>query len=743
MRVQIATGALLVGLAVGLGGWFTSGYRSARMADEQKSSTARRQSDERAIEIAAQLRTTLAQLQRTENARPYYEFSNLFHDPRGVSQGFSVAPSPLANGPADPLVRGYFQIARKPDGLLAVTMPTINDDVPELDNNNKGDAELRAQITTIAANIAIVGSPVVPTETGPAVAVADTRRQASKVPTNRKPRTEPPVAQNNAPPSMTANSDNIAQQIKLTPDEYQLNNNANAVFQQAQQMQQAVPNQDKQLAAQPTRTQQQASQAPPQQPAPRQQVQAPQAPQVQTPQAPQVQTQAQPQAQAPQVQQQVLPQQRPPSQAGNQANVFGAQQADPNQMEPAPQAASLQDNSQLGNAAPPQAAEQKPPQPKPQRVRPAVPRNSDCPVSGPTATTGAASLMITVYAYDAKTVALKNRPTMMALRQVATPDGVLTQGFALDAEAIRRWLSERAAGAELSTEKPPIDRAHAPLSWADSAWSVTVPYPAAALAAGTQTAAFVRGFIPLALLVAVCGALVIWVLLRTDKLARQQARFAASAAHELRTPLAGLQLYGDMLADNLGDPSKSPSYARRVADEASRLGRVVSNMLGVSQLERGNIRVDSKSGDVVEVVNDVITSVQPGIAGNGASIEFRHPESAVAHFDRDALTRIVANLLDNAEKYSRSNQRDIVCEIASTADLIAVRVIDHGPGVTVVARRLFKPFQRGAVVDGPAGLGLGLALSRTLARAMGGDLVYRRNADDTTTFELQLPTTKR
>ncbi|HPH69291.1 MAG TPA: HAMP domain-containing sensor histidine kinase, partial [Kofleriaceae bacterium] len=207
------------------------------------------------------------------------------------------------------------------------------------------------------------------------------------------------------------------------------------------------------------------------------------------------------------------------------------------------------------------------------------------------------------------------------------------------------------------------------------------------------------------------------------------------------TPLAGLQLYGDMLADNLGDPTEAPTYARRVSDEAARLGRVVSNMLGVSQLERGNIRVEPRVDDLASAIRDVVVALRPGIAANGATITLDGEASLDARFDRDALARIVGNLLDNAEKYSRTGGREITCTVArSNSAMACVRISDQGPGVQVAERKLFRAFERGTRSDGPAGLGLGLALSRTLARAMGGDLTYQRNANNTETiFELTLP----
>src|SRR5439155_17131265 len=106
--------------------------------------------------------------------------------------------------------------------------------------------------------------------------------------------------------------------------------------------------------------------------------------------------------------------------------------------------------------------------------------------------------------------------------------------------------------------------------------------------------------------------------------------------------------------------------------------------------------------------------------------------------DRDALARIVGNLLDNAEKYSRgAADRTITLATRDLGDVVEVVVTDRGPGVGDEAR-LFHPFARGVPTDGPAGLGLGLALSRSLARAMGGDVIYRTPDGGGAAFAVQL-----
>ena len=234
--------------------------------------------------------------------------------------------------------------------------------------------------------------------------------------------------------------------------------------------------------------------------------------------------------------------------------------------------------------------------------------------------------------------------------------------------------------------------------------------------------------------------LVVGLVARAERLARERSQFAAAAAHELRTPLAGLQLYGDMLADGLGDPAKLRDYAKRMSEEASRLGRVVSNVLGFSQLERGNLSVEVKPGPLGTVLRDLAERAEPALDRAGAMLALDVSPDLQARYDRDAVIRIIGNLLDNAEKYGRTAEdRTIQLTARETDNVVEVVVSDHGPGVAQNARaKLFQAFSRGVDNDGPAGLGLGLALSQSLARAMGGDLEYRAS-DSGATFVLRLP----
>jgi len=234
---------------------------------------------------------------------------------------------------------------------------------------------------------------------------------------------------------------------------------------------------------------------------------------------------------------------------------------------------------------------------------------------------------------------------------------------------------------------------------------------------------------------------VVAIVAQTDRLARQRARFAAAAAHELKTPLTSLRLHGEMLAEGLGDPDRWPTYAARIPSETNRLGRVVSNMLDLSRLERGAPLANPSSGDLEAAVHGCVDRARSTLADAGMGLELTiEDDIPEVWFDPDALGQILDNLLDNAEKYTRDIPHRKVRVTVSAHDSEAKIVVsDNGGGIPRRTRHgLFKPFDRPADLDAPAGLGLGLALARSLARAQDGDLRLIDISKPGATFALTL-----
>jgi len=201
-------------------------------------------------------------------------------------------------------------------------------------------------------------------------------------------------------------------------------------------------------------------------------------------------------------------------------------------------------------------------------------------------------------------------------------------------------------------------------------------------------------------------------------------------------------LHSEMLAENLGDAANRERYAATVSSEAGRLGRVVSNMLDLSRLERGAELAHPRPGDLADFVRRFLDRTRPRLEDRGVAFEDSIQSGLPpVVFDDDALSQILDNLFDNAEKHTRSTpDRKIRVSAELHANEVRITIADNGPGIPRQQRRgLFKPFDRPNGSDRTPGLGLGLALARSLARAQGGELELAPSDGPGATFNLTLP----
>jgi len=349
------------------------------------------------------------------------------------------------------------------------------------------------------------------------------------------------------------------------------------------------------------------------------------------------------------------------------------------------------------------------------------------------------------------TVELDGDPELVAMRSVRSPEGSRLQGILVSREAVATSLAgdppaelrPRGGGKEAAADSRVVE----PLDLDGVQWEIAVDAGNAVVDARRRAETLRSDFRKLfwggsggAFLAAV---LVVGLVGQAERLAKQRSQFAASAAHELRTPLAGLRVYGEMLADDLGDPGSSREYARRIATEADRLGRVVSNVLGYSRLERGVRTVRKEPSDPAALTREAAERIRPALEAGGAVLEVNAPDGlTLTPIDRDAFFQIVQNLADNAERYSRgADDRTVTVAVeAGPRGGAKLSVADRGPGVPAgQVRRLFRPFSRGADPDGPAGLGLGLAMVAELARAHGGEARYAPREGGGSVFHVTFP----
>jgi signal transduction histidine kinase len=206
--------------------------------------------------------------------------------------------------------------------------------------------------------------------------------------------------------------------------------------------------------------------------------------------------------------------------------------------------------------------------------------------------------------------------------------------------------------------------------------------------------------------------------------------FLAYAAHQLRTPVAGVQASAEalvMAGPNAGDER----LLANLAAEAARIGRLVRSLLRVARLDQGE-RFELEAIDIVELCSSEVERFRSRSSIAITLRELVELERPHALADVAATREIISNLLDNAVRHA---ERFVEVWVSVGTD-VEVVVVDDGAGVPLGAER--KVFERFLSLDGHGGAGLGLAIARDLAERQGGHLVCAGS-----TFTLTLPVTHR
>lgn len=225
-------------------------------------------------------------------------------------------------------------------------------------------------------------------------------------------------------------------------------------------------------------------------------------------------------------------------------------------------------------------------------------------------------------------------------------------------------------------------------------------------------------------------------------LAARRESFVSAVTHELRTPLTTFKLYAEMLEGGMVPPDQQSSYLARLRQEADRLGYLVENVLAWAQIERGRRRKPLEDVLCGELLEQIVPRLTQRAELGAFTFDVGYVPSLRVRADRFSVEQVLFNLVDNACKYAAhatTRRIALTCEVRTGH--LELTVADDGPGVAAdVAQKLFEPMQKSAAeaANGAHGIGLGLALSRQLARSMGGELISKRDARQGAAFVLAL-----
>ncbi|MBK1826631.1 sensor histidine kinase [Haloferula rosea] len=227
------------------------------------------------------------------------------------------------------------------------------------------------------------------------------------------------------------------------------------------------------------------------------------------------------------------------------------------------------------------------------------------------------------------------------------------------------------------------------------------------------------------------------------KLSERRASFVSAVTHELRTPLTTFRLYSDMLESGaVTEEKKRTTYFRTLRREADRLSHLVENVLAFSQIERRPTKPKAETLEVGGLVDSMRERFEERLAGARMTLVVDVPAGLEAAGSATAIEHVLFNLIDNAAKYAAGGDPPEVRLAAKPAgEAVEILVCDHGPGIDEAEfKEVFRAFHKSAqaAAESRPGVGLGLALSRRLARSMNGDLLCRSSAEGAC-FVLRLP----
>ena len=224
---------------------------------------------------------------------------------------------------------------------------------------------------------------------------------------------------------------------------------------------------------------------------------------------------------------------------------------------------------------------------------------------------------------------------------------------------------------------------------------------------------------------------------------RRKDEFLATLAHELRNPLAPLRYGLDTLKRN--PESEVAAEVRDVMDrQLAHLVRLIDDLLDVSRVSQGKIELRKERIDIAAVIRAAVEASKPFIESAGHALTVVvPPESVWVEADHTRLAQVIANLLNNAAKYTPSGGR-ILLSAKSESDEVQIEVTDTGVGIPEdMYTKIFELF---AQLDGPSGrahggLGIGLALVKQLVEMHGGTVEAGSSGESTgSTFTVRLPT---
>ena len=235
----------------------------------------------------------------------------------------------------------------------------------------------------------------------------------------------------------------------------------------------------------------------------------------------------------------------------------------------------------------------------------------------------------------------------------------------------------------------------------------------------------------------------VYAVIHESEISRLKSEFVSNVSHELKTPLALIRMFGETLDSGIvTEEEKRQKFYGIIRKESERLTHLINKVLDFSRMDAGIREYNLTEADLAEVIGSSIEAYKFQITDSGFTIESDLPDNPVIFkMDRDAISQVLLNLLNNAVKYS-ADRKYILVKVWKDTDAAFFSVTDQGMGIPKgELKKIFDKFYRVSATrtQETRGSGLGLTLARHIVEAHGGSISVDSEIGKGSRFTVRLP----